>query len=54
MSAGISASVVGMPKRVANRPVANRAMMKAIGFNRGAVCAACWDGDYPTEINNGN
>ncbi len=29
-------------------------MMEAIGFDRGSVCAACWDGDYPTDINNGN
>lgn len=26
-------------------------MMKAIGFERENVCAACWDGEYPTRIN---
>ncbi len=28
-------------------------MMKAIGFEKDSVCAACWDGKYPTNINNG-
>lgn len=26
-------------------------MMQAIGFDKGSVCAACWDGKYPTKIN---
>lgn len=28
-------------------------MMQAMGFDRDSVCAACWDGKYPTKINNG-
>ena len=29
-------------------------MLEAVGFNPDSVCVACWNGNYPTEIENGN